>query len=288
MAQYNNMARTINEIQQEIIAYKNAQPELAAFNSTSHRAIWLLWTYVVAVAIAVHEQLLDLYQATLEKLLATLPAANKLWVQKKMFEFQYSATDPQVVQLIDAVPTYPTINPNLQIITGCSVNSTIPNEVEVKVVKGDPFQALTTPERNAAQDYINTIGVAGVNYSVISLNPDVLFVTADVYYKGQYASTIQDIVQTAVENYLKSLSTTDLQGLLKISDLENSIRNATGVTDVFLRVVTATPDGGTGVPLVVNLPGVNYTYSYQREYLSAAGYIVPVSGFINNLNFFAV
>lgn len=167
------MARTINEIQQEIIAYKNAQPELAAFNSTSHRAIWLLWTYVVAVAIAVHEQFLDLYQASLEKLLATLPAANKLWVQKKMFEFQYSATDPQVVQLIDAVPTYPIINPALQIITGCSVNSTIPNQVEVKVVKSDPFQPLTTPERNAAQDYINTIGVAGVNYSVISLNPDV-------------------------------------------------------------------------------------------------------------------
>lgn len=282
------MARTINEIQQEIIAYKNAQPELAAFNSTSHRAIWLLWTYVIAVAIAVHEQLLDVYTATLEKLLATLPAANKLWVQKKMFEFQYSATNPQVIQLIDAVPSYPVINSNLQIITGCSVNSTLPNEVEVKVVKGDPFQALSTPERNAAQDYINTIGIAGVNYSVVSLNPDVLYVVADVYYRGQYAATIQDIVETAVENYLRSLSTTDLQGLLKISDLENSIRNATGVTDVFLRVVTATPDGGTGVPLVVNLPGVTYTYTYQREYTAAAGYIVPVSGFINNLNFFAV
>lgn len=282
------MARTINEIQQEIIAYKNAQPELAAYNSTSHRAIWLLWTYVIAVAIAIHEQLLDVYTATLESLLATLPAANRLWVQKKMFEFQYSATDPQVIQLIDAVPQYPVINENLRIITGCSVNSTLPNEVEVKVVKGNPYQALTTAEKNAAQDYINTIGIAGVNYNVISLNADTLFVTADVYYKGQYSATIQDIVLTSVENYLQSLSTTDLQGVLKISDLENAIRNATGVTDVFLRVVTATPDGGTGVPLVVNLPGVTYQYFYQRQYTSAAGYIVPVTGFINNISFFAV
>lgn len=282
------MARTINEIQQEIIAYKNAQPELAAFNSTSHRAIWLLWTYVVATAIAIHEQLLDLYTASLETLLATLPAANRLWVQKKMFEFQYSATDPQVVQLIDAVPQYPVINTDLQIITGCSVSSVLPNEVTIKVVKGDPYTPLTTPEKNAAQDYINTIGIAGVNYNVVSLNPDTLYVFADVYYQGQYASVIQNNVQQNVENYLKSLSVTNLQGVLKVSDLETAFRTAIGVTDVFLRVVTCTPDGGTGVPLVVNLPNVTYTYTYQREYNSVAGYIVPVPNFINNVDFYPV
>lgn len=282
------MARSINQIQQEIIAFKNAQPELAAYNSTSHRAIWLLWTYVVAAAIAIHEQLLDVYNASLETLLATLPAANKLWVQKKMFEFQYSATEPQIVQIIDAVPQYPTKNTTLNIITGCSVTSMYPNEVTIKIVKGDPYAPLSTPELNAAQDYINTIGVAGINYSVVSLNPDTLYVVADVYYQGQYSSVIQDNVQTNVENYLKSLSVTNLQGLLKISDLENSLRTAIGVTDVFLRVVTATPDGGTGVPLVVNLPGITYQYQYTREYSSAAGYIVPVTGFVNNINFYPV
>lgn len=282
------MARTINQIQQEIIAFKNAQPELAAFNSTSRRAIWLLWTYVVAAAIAIHEQFLDAYTASLELLLAQLPAANKLWVQKKMFEFQYSTTEPQVVQIVDAIPQYPTINTALQIITGCSVNSMFPNEVTIKVVKGDPYAPLSTPELNAAQDYITTIGVAGVNYNVISLNPDTLYVVADVYYQGQYASVIQDNVQTSVENYLKSLSITNLQGVLKISDLETSLRTAIGVDDVFLRVVTATPDGGTGVPLVVNLPGITYQYQYTREYVSAAGYIVPVANFTNNINFYPI
>jgi hypothetical protein len=282
------MARTVNQIQQEIIAYKNAQPELAAFNSTSHRAIWLLWTYVIAVAIAVHEQLLDLYTASLETLLAQLPAATKQWVQKKMFEFQYSTTDPQVIQLIDTIPQYPVINETLQIITGCSVNSTFPNVVDIKVAKGDPYVALTLAEKTAAQDYINTIGIAGVQYNVISLNADTLFVTADIYYQGQYTAVIQDNVFNSVNNYLVNLSKTNFDGILKVSDLETAFRTATGVTDVFLRIVAAQPSGGLSVPLVFNFPGLTYQYTYTREYTTAAGYIVPSANFLSTSNFYPV
>jgi len=282
------MARSIQQIQQEIINFKNAQPELAAFNSTSHRAIWLLWTYVIAVAIAVHEQLLDVYTASLETLLSQMPSASRSWVKKKMFDFQYSTTDPQIVQVVNGVANYPQTNTTLQIITGCSVNSTIPNQVNIKVAKGNPYAPLTTLEKTAAQDYINTIGIAGIQYNVISLNADTLYVLADIYYQGQYSAVIQDNVYNSVNNYLVNLSKTNFDGVLKISDLETSFRTATGVTDVFLRIVTATPDGGTGVPLVFNLPGITYQYFYTREYTTAAGYIVPVANFVNNLNFYPV
>jgi len=120
------------------------------------------------------------------------------------------------------------------------------------------------------------------------LNADTLFVVADIYYQGQYSAVIQDNVYNSVNNYLVNLSKTNFDGILKVSDLETAFRTATGVTDVFLRSVFATPDGGSSVVLVFNAPGITYQYQYTREYTTAAGYIVPVTNFVNNLNFFPV
>lgn len=265
------MARTIAEIQAEIIAYKNTQPELAVYNSTSRRAIWLLWTYVIATSIAVFEQILDVFTANNESILARSAAASLLWVQSKMFDFQFSATNPQVVQLINTIPQYPEIRPDLRILTACSVTSVVSNEVKIKVAKSDPYQSLTTPELNAAQSYINTIGVAGINYDVISLAADRLFIEADIYFQGQFSAVIQQTVIDTINNYLQTLSKTNFDGSIKMTDLEAVIRNATGVNDVLLKNVSARPNAvsfGSGTDLILN------TAVVERFYNSEAGYLV--------------
>lgn len=265
------MARQVSEILNELIATKNTITELDVYNSTSKRAIWRLWLYVVAVSIVVLEQMQDLYVSQVETILARSAAASKLWLQNKMFEFQYSATDPQIVQLINLAPQYPVIDTGLRIITACSVTSATPNIVMLKVAKSDPYEALLTAEVNAAQDYIDTIGSAGISYNISSLNPDRIFIEGEIFFKGQYSAVIQTNVIATINNYFQTLSKTNFDGSLKMSDLEGIIRNVVGVNDVVLVNVKGRNDGqafGGGVNLILSKTLLN------REYKSLAGYMI--------------
>jgi hypothetical protein len=265
------MARTIDTIQAEIIATKNAQPELDGLTSTSKRSIWQLWTYIVATSIAILEQLLDVFVVNVEAQVSASAAASALWVQSKMFAFQYDATTPQIVQLINTVPQYPVVDATKRIITACSVTSDISNVVNIKVAKSTPLAALTTLEQASAQGYINTIGIAGINYNIISLPADKIYIDASIYYQGQYAAIIQSSVIDTLNAYLQNLSTVNFDGSLKISDLEGVIRNVAGVNDVLLNNVRGREDAvlfAAGIDLVLN------TATLQRQWQTVAGYIV--------------
>ncbi|RKR11588.1 hypothetical protein C8C83_3328 [Flavobacterium sp. 90] len=53
------MARTIAEIQKEILDEKGKQPSLEKLNNDSKTAIWKLWINIVATAIWVHEKIVE-------------------------------------------------------------------------------------------------------------------------------------------------------------------------------------------------------------------------------------
>lgn len=292
------MARTVAQIQQTMMDAITANPDLQYTDennivrpltyNTSARAIFRAFTFITATAIAFLEQLMDLYVTTIEGIVARSPGASALWVQDKMFKFQYDATTPQIVQLINTVPQYPTVDETKRIITACSVTSNVANTVNIKVAKSNPYTALSTLELNAAQSYIDTIGVAGIDYNVISLPADKLYIQADVYYLGQYSAVISTTTIATINNYLQMLSQQYFDGKLQMSDLESVIRNSTGVVDVVLRNVRARADA---------TPFANSTYYVQnnavvtRLFNPAAGYIVEetTSGqtFADSLNFIA-
>lgn len=236
------MARTVAQIQAQIIAAKDAQADLASLTSTSTRAIWRVYTFIIAASIAVLEQLMDLYQSVIETLVSRSPGASTLWVQDKMFKFQYDATDPQIVQLIETIPQYPVVNAAKRIITACAVVTDVNNTVNIKVAKSNPYEALDGSQLSAAQSYIDTIGIAGITYDVISLDADKLFIEAEVFYRGQYSAVIQGLVITALNDYMQTLSLVNFNGSLKMSDLEAVIRNVTGVSDVVMKNVRVRPD----------------------------------------------
>jgi hypothetical protein len=292
------MARSIADIQAQIIATIAANNDLTYQDennitrnityNTSKRAIWRAWTYVVAVCIAILEQLMDVYVSNIETLVARSPAASRLWIQNKMFEFQYDAANPQVLQLINTIPTYPVVDATKRIITACSVTSDIANNVNVKVAKSSPFVALTTQEKSAAQAYIDTVGDAGITYNVISLTADKISIEANIYYQGQYSSIIANSVITALNSYFQNLSIVNFDGSLKMSDLENAIRTVTGVNDVELITVIGRPDTiayGGGTYCIQNKTLLS------RIYNPTAGYMVQetTSGhtFTDTLNFIA-
>lgn len=262
------MARSVDEIQQLIITDVQSTPELAAASSPSRRAIWRLWTYVVAVAINLLEQLMDISRTDVETFVSLAAPQTPQWLQNKIFEFQYDATNPQVLQLINFVPQYPIVDTTLRIVTRCSVKTSLANTVYIKVAKGTTPGALGSSEITALQTYVNTLGVAGIRYQVTSGNSDKLYVQAEIFYQGAYASVISDNVIAAINNYFATLP---FDGSLKLLDLEIAIRNVQGVNDVIFQNVQARADGtafGSGTNLVQSQTVVG------RIWGTVAGYIV--------------
>lgn len=262
------MARTIEQIQAGIISDIQATPELAEANSTSRRAIWRLFAYVQASAILLLEQIIDVFKAENDLKISKAIPATASWINAKVFEFQYSATNPQIVQLINFAPVYPVIDPSLRLISRCSVVTTLSSQVIIKVAKQEPPIALTSTELNSLQSYINQIGIIGVNYNCQSLTSDKLFIDAEIYFDGQYSTVISGTVISAINTFLSNLS---FNGILKVSDIELAIRNVVGVNDVLLKNVKMRSDAtgfNDGTFLIQNNTVIS------RIFPTLSGYIV--------------
>lgn len=262
------MARTIEQIQASIITDIQATPELAQANSTSKRAIWRLFAYVQASAILLLEQIIDVFTTENDIKISKAIPATASWLNAKVFEFQYSATNPQIVQLINFAPVYPVIDASLRLISRCSVVTTISNQVIIKVAKNEPPVALTTTELNSLQSYINNIGIVGVNYNCQSLISDKIYIEAEIYFDGQYSTVIAGTVENAINNFLSKLS---FNGNLKISDIELAIRSVVGVNDVLLKNIKMRSDATAfvnGTFLVQNNTVIS------RIFPTIAGYVV--------------
>ena len=263
------MARSVSLIQQQMLDNIAADATLSTLlTSTSKRAVYRLYTYIVAVAINALEQLIDIFTASVEATAAAASPATPTWLQAQIFKFQYSASTPQVVQLINFAPAYPVVDTTLQIISRCSVTTNLSNSVIIKAATGTTPAALSSPQLSALQSYVNQIGIAGVIYTCISGSPDQLYVQANIYYQGQYSSVISANVIAAINSFLAAIP---FNGQMKISDLESAIRGVTGVNDVVLVNVKAR-DNGTA------FASGNYLIQSQqiigRLWATIAGYMV--------------
>lgn len=269
------MARSIAVINNAIIADYVTRMAAEGYvidpTKWSKRNLQRLIIYTIAVAIAIFEQIQDAYYGSLEALIATAPAASKAWLQAKVFQFQYDSVTPQIVQLdTDGLfYYYPTVDPLLRIVTRCAVVSTLENEVRIKVAKSEPPEALDALELAALQSYVDTIGIAGVTYSVTSADADRLYLGLDLYYTGQYSSTILDTVTAAIEAYLSGIP---FNGTMKLTDMEIAIMAVPGVQDVVLKNIYARADA---TPFANATKLVDNGTELSRQWPTFAGYMLP-------------
>lgn len=265
------MARTVAQIHQQILDSIAADSDLSSLTSTSKRAIYRLFAFVVAAAIAILEQLMDIFSSSNEAVAASAAPASPSWLQAQILKFQYSATDPQTIQFINFAPSYPVVDETLRIVSRCSVTTTLAGQVLVKVATGTTPAALSGPQLTALQAYVlppNGIGIAGVNYVITSGNSDKLYIQGNIYFDGSYSAVIKDNVIAAIESYLAAIP---FNGQMKITDLELTIRNVAGVNDVLLQNVSARADGtafGSGTYLIQTQQLIS------RLWNTVAGYIV--------------
>lgn len=255
------MARSITDIQNEIIAAVQADPNLTGLNSPSAVAIWRLWTRIIAASLETEEQLNDLFRLELEQLAREAVPGTADWLQKRVLEFQYDALNPQIVTVIDGKATYSTVDENLRIVTRAAVVEQSNGRVLVKVAKDDGaggLDPLSAAELLALTGYLDAIGFVGIPIDSLSLNADrVRFNALNVYYLRQYDPTIvQADIITAIDDYLKDISVTNFDGTITKTDLIDAIQAVDGVvtlTDVVtfpvLRPFSTPAPGGIGVTI---------------------------------------
>ena len=176
----------------------------------------------------------------LETQISAAAVGSNAWLQSKVMKFQYSASTPQVLAVdSNFAINYPTIDTTLQIITRCSVTTTSQRVCLVKVAKSDPPVALSAPELSSLSGFLSDLNFAGVNYVAQSLTSDKIYIDADIYYNGQYASTISANVIDAINAYLAAIP---FDGKIKLMSLIDAIQGVTGVTDVVLRNIAIRAD----------------------------------------------
>jgi hypothetical protein len=174
------MARTINQIQQQIIETKNANPVLSAYSwSNSSVAIWRLWTYIVAVCIWTLENLYDYHRTEVTNIITSQKPHTLQWYVKKATQFQYGIPLPADSDDYEAAPEDDSV-----LIVKFAAAIELSNLVRIKVAKdnGGILEGLTTGELAALTAYMHRIKDAGVRLQLTSGNPDDLQIALSVYY----------------------------------------------------------------------------------------------------------
>lgn len=269
------MARTIQSIQNQIIASKNSYAELNGLDSPSQVSIWRLWTYIQAVSISFLEQILDLFKVEIEAKLVNHVAGAKNWIKNNILLFQYSSTDPQIVEISDEyIISYPVVNTNLQIIKQVAIEVLDNNVIQIKVAKNSPPEKIDNFEKSALIAFLSEIMPAGIQTMLYSENPDKIYIEGNIYYNGMYSAIIQANVELAINNYLENLP---FGGKFVVQELEAAILAVAGINDINISRIQARRDNqifsyAENNPIYVLEGTINDVN--VRNYSSYAGYLV--------------
>ncbi|EKB58419.1 hypothetical protein [Bergeyella zoohelcum] len=239
------MARTIQQIQQEILTAKNNEPALSELNSTSKTAIWRLWVYITAFVIHTLEKLFDQHRKEIDEKIRTQKVFSLPWYRMMALRFQYGDGFALAYEQDYYDNTGKTED---EIEASKIVKYAAINEVEgVLVLKiateqGGELQRITDEQEESFTYYINRIKAAGVEIRVINSEPDLLSIHMKVLYNPlilkKDGTLIQDPTEKPVENairkYLKNLP---FNGELVLAHLTDAVQQAEGVEVPHLSLV---------------------------------------------------
>lgn len=314
------MARTIAEIQQEILEQKDKVAQLSALQvlttnekqtlndtltSTSKTSIWRLWVYIVAAAIWMHEKIVE-RNALLsrphtlswyrEQALNYLFGIDLVW-KEGFFVFDTEGLSNQEIE-------------NLKLIRYCSISERLFSDIDnstggttqnveqliqeyyynqvgivtmkvAKEVNGLP-QALSTNEKRIFQAYMNQIKDAGTQIRVVSTTGDKIRIELEAYVDPL-------VIYTEGENagkLIKDLSRKPVEETVK-HYIENLEFNGAFVPTFLLDRIQE--QEGVNLPILRTI--LVARYSEPIEYGSDvfndadtqrdAAFFVPTSGYFN-------
>lgn len=263
----NYMARTVAEIQAQIIAAKDADPVLAGLNSTSRVAIWRLWTFVVATCQWTVEKLFDQLRIDIDETIASMKPHSLRWYAGKVRAFRYGQNLIAESDLYsDEGLTEDEIADSLVVAQSAVVEQERGIRIKVARLVSDELAALTGDQMVALDDYIEKVKDAGVKILLSTGPPDEL--KLDMFIKfnalvlnsdGQRTDGNNNTpVQGAINTYLKNLP---FNGILELDKLVDVVQGVEGVEAAY--VVQATARYGS-LPFA---SFVDYKYTPDAGYL---------------------
>lgn len=273
------MARSTKSIKDLMKTEQATHPELTALNNPSQTSDFNEWMDAFSAQENINEQLWDALELTLNAKIALGAAATKMWIVDKVKNlFQYSATTPQILQVINGTLTYPTLDPTLRIVTRCAVTPDLNKNVLIKVNKSEPPVPLAALEYNSLYGFLMNILPADMSFNLYNLVSDKLYISADIIYDGQYTASIQSNTEATINAYLKGIV---FDGTVIISDLEVAIKNVPGVKDVKFYTIKARADATpfAGATKIYDLA----TGANALKWQTVSGIIVPETTALNTL-----
>lgn len=244
------MARSVEVIKNDIKTKVRTYPSLDVFKfpedtpAGSKVGVFNLFIDITALCIFTFEVILDQLKTEIRAIADGTAAGNNKWLQNQMFKFQYGDT----IALTDFVPAYPVIDESKQIITQCAVRDIGNGIVSIRIAKGTaaPYTPLSGSELTALQNYYygtsttEGIGFAGVKAQFVSLDPDRMYVSANIYFLGQYveADVKADVID-AIDAFLQGFANESFGGRVYMIKLVDAIQQVEGVSRVELLAVKA-------------------------------------------------
>lgn len=227
------MARTINEIYEQMLSAKQADSRLSALTSNSLAAIWKLLLWVAAAGIWVVEEQLYMFRAELTDLLESKKPGTLKWYRQQALNYRHGAD-----VMVDGYGVfYAAADETPKLLADCSVRESGTGLV-IKVAKllGAKLAPLDSGEFDSFVYYMSLIKYAGTPLRFINSEANKLKLQAIVYYDALYLNangiSLQSGTRTidqAIEAYLQALP---FDGRLQVNDLIASMRAVEGVKDV--------------------------------------------------------
>lgn len=207
------MARTIEDIFNELLVAKEGQPELDSLNSTSRVAVWRLLLYIVAVGMWTLEKLFDLHLAEVRNAIATEKRGTVQWYAEMAKKFQYGdvlVADQDYYDNTgadeDTVAAKKIVSYAVATESGSSIR------IKIAKINVEELAPLTVTELGAFQTYMHQIKYAGIFLSYVNSPADKLKLGLKIYYDplvldatGKRIDGTNDTpVQDTIDDYLKN------------------------------------------------------------------------------------
>ena len=227
------MARTINEIQNEMIMSLQAKTGLTL--STSKVAEWRLWTYIVAVAIHTFEVTLDVFKSETDSLTNKITPGTVRWYAEMCYRYQKG--HELLFDENTAMLYYERNDPDSQIIKAVAIREN-ENKLTIKVAtqnEDGKIIPLNQEELYNFTAYIDSIKFAGMGVNVVSTSEDRLRYNLDVYFEPSVpTSIVRTNIVHALEQFKSSLG---FDSMIYKQRFIDAVMSASGVVTCDLKAL---------------------------------------------------
>jgi hypothetical protein len=267
------MARTIAQIQQDIITAKNADTTLSTLSSTSNVAIWRLWAYVVAFCQWALEVLFDKHKDEVNAIISNQKPHTLKWYVTMAKLFQLGVTLPPDTDI------YPTTTPSALIIKYAAAEELSTGFVRIKVatISAGVLGAVSAGSISSFTAYMNRIKDAGVRLQITTSAADNLHLKTNIYYDplvlDANGARLDGVSTTPVEDAINAfLANLPFNGLFVLNRLVEAVEKVEGV--IICNIILAEANHAY-------LPYIPITYEYSPDagymaldhtYFTTAGY----------------